>query len=498
MLPARVRAIRARLRASPRWRWMAMTVVAGGMMLSVLNISIVNIALPDISRDFDADVSSAGWVVTGFLVTQAVLLPIAGRAGDLYGRRRIFVLGVLVMVLASVLCALAWDEPSLVVFRILQGVGASAMAPTAYAYAAILFPPAQRGLAIGILTAIITVAPVVSLNIAGVLVGIWGWRSVFWFTPVVGALVLAGAALVMHRRPPGPPRPFDLAGAALAALGLFPILTALTGAATWGWASVQTLALAALGAAGLALFAWRESRAADPMLDLGLFRLRTVRNPNITGFCVGAAMFGTLLLLPFYFTAVLGYSDVMLSLAITPVALSFMVGSPMSGRLLSRVGSDTMLRVASVLAVAGALVLAFGFGFQSYALVLPGMVLLALGLATSTAPVTTTVIHEVPEGRLGVASSLPNVSRYAGGALGGALLSTVVAMTIPASVTAEDGLVSAPLRALVADGMRNALLVAAAILVLGAIAAFRVPRVIGPGATIVARIQGTGPSGGDR
>jgi sugar phosphate permease len=151
-----------------------------------------------------------------------------------------------------------------------------------------------------------------------------------------------------------------------------------------------------------------------------------------------------------------------------------------------------------VLAVAGALVLAFGFGFQSYALVLPGMVLLALGLATSTAPVTTTVIHEVPEGRLGVASSLPNVSRYAGGALGGALLSTVVAMTIPASVTAEDGLVSAPLRALVADGMRNALLVAAAILVLGAIAAFRVPRVIGPGATIVARIQGTGPSGGDR
>lgn len=498
MLPARVRAVRARLRASPRWRWMAMTVVAGGMMLSVLNISIVNIALPDISRDFDADVSSAGWVVTGFLVTQAVLLPIAGRAGDLYGRRRIFVLGVLVMVMASVLCALAWNEPSLVLFRILQGVGASAMAPTAYAYAAILFPPAQRGLAIGILTAIITVAPVVSLNIAGVLVGIWGWRSVFWFTPVVGALVLAGAALVMHRRPPGPKRPFDLGGAALAALGLFPILTALTGAATWGWASPQTLLLMALGAVGLALFAWRESRAPDPMVDLGLFRLRTVRNPNIAGFCVGAAMFGTLLLLPFYFTAVLGYSDVMLSLAITPVALAFMVGSPLSGRLLSRVGSDTMMRVALVLAVAGSLVLASGFGFEAYYMVLPGMVLLALGLATSTAPVTTTVIHEVPEGRLGVASSLPNVSRYSGGALGGALLSTVVAMTIPASVTAEDGLVSAPLRALVADGMRNALLVAAGILVLGAIAAFRVPRVIGPGATIVARIQGPGPSGGSR
>jgi EmrB/QacA subfamily drug resistance transporter len=471
---------------------MAMTVVAGGMMLSVLNISIVNIALPDISRDFDASVSGAGWVVTGFLVTQAVLLPIAGRAGDLYGRRRIFVLGVLVMVVASALCAIAWDEPSLVVFRILQGVGASAMAPTAYAYTAILFPPRQRGLAIGILTAIITVAPVVSLNIAGVLVGIWGWRSVFWFTPVVGAFVLAGAALVMHRRPPGPPRPFDLLGAALAALGLFPILTALTGAASWGWASPRTLGLLAAGAAGLLLFSWRESRAADPMLDLGLFRLRTVSNPNIAGFCVGAAMFGTLLLLPFYFTAVLGYSALTLSLAITPIALSFMIGSPTSGRLLTRVGSDRMMRVAVCTAITGAVILAAGFGAQSYGMVVPGMVVMALGLAASTAPITSTVIHEVPEDRLGVASSLPNVSRYAGGALGGALLSTVLAMSVPVAVTAQDGLVAEPFREQVATGMRNALLVAAGILVLGAIAAFRSPRVIGPGATIVAQVQGTG------
>ena len=336
----------------------------------------------------------------------------------------------------------------------------------------------------------------VSLNIAGVLVGIWGWRSVFWFTPVVGGLVLIGAALVMHRRPPGPKRPFDLAGAALAALGLFPILTALTSASAWGWTSARTLLVLLLGLVGLALFTWRESRAPDPMLDLGLLRLRTVRNPNLAGFCVGAAMFGTLLLLPFYFTAVLGYSDVILSLAITPIALSFMIGSPMSGRLLTRVGSDRMMRVALCTAIAGSLLLAFGFGFETYGLVLPGMVVMALGLAASTAPVTTTVIHEVPEDRLGVASSLPNVSRYAGGALGGALLSTVVAMSIPATVTAQHGMVSAPLRIEVADGMRNALLVGAVILALGAIAAFRVPRVLGPGATIVARIPGTGPGAG--
>jgi hypothetical protein len=125
-------------------------------------------------------------------------------------------------------------------------------------------------------------------------------------------------------------------------------------------------------------------------------------------------------------------------------------------------------------------------------MVVPGMVVMALGLAASTAPITSTVIHEVPEDRLGVASSLPNVSRYAGGALGGALLSTVLAMSVPVAVTAQDGLVAEPFREQVATGMRNALLVAAGILVLGAIAAFRSPRVIGPGATIVAQVQGTG------
>ncbi|MSO44276.1 MAG: DHA2 family efflux MFS transporter permease subunit [Thermoleophilia bacterium] len=486
----RLRAVRARLRASPHWRWMAMAVVAGGMILSVLNISIVNIALPDISRDFDANVSTAGWVVTGFLVTQAVLLPISGRAGDLYGRRRIFILGVLVMMGASVFCALAWNEPSLVIFRILQGVGASAMAPTAYSYAAILFPPHQRGLAIGLLTGIVTIAPVISLNIAGLLVGVWGWRSVFWFTPVLGVFVLVGAALVMHRRPPLPVRTFDLWGAVLAALGLFPILAALTSASAWGWVSLRTVTVFLVGVGFLALFAWRENRTPDPMLDLRLFRLATVRNATLTGFAVGAAMFGTLLLLPFYFTSVLGYSDVTLSLAISPIAVAFMIGSPLSGRLLSRVGSDRMVRVAICTAVLGALVLAVGFPFETYPLVLPGMVLLALGLSMSTAPVTATVIHEVPEDRIGVAASLPNVSRYSGGALGGALLSTVVAMMIPTSVTAENGLVAAPMRALVSDGMRNALLVAAGILAVGAIAAFRVPRVIGPGARIVARIPG--------
>lgn len=472
-----------------------MAVVAGGMMLSVLNISIVNIALPDISRDFGTGISGAGWVVTGFLVTQAVLLPICGRAGDLYGRRRIFVAGVLLMCVASVLCALAWDPGSLVAFRILQGVGASAMAPTAFAYAAILFAPQDRGLALGILSGVMAIAPVIALNIAGLLVGVWGWRSVFWFTPVVGVVVLVAAAFVMHERPRGARRSFDLLGAALAALGLFPLLTALSRAADWGWTSPRTLLVSLWGVVALVLFVWRESRASDPMLDLGLLRLRTLRNANLTGLAVGAALFGTLLLLPFFFTTVLGYRAVSLSLAISPVALCFMLVAPLSGRLMSRFGSDVVVRVALAMALGGVLLLALGTMAEAYAAMVPGLLLAGAGLAAATAPVTTTAIHEVPHGRLGVASALPNVARYSGGALGGALLGTVLAMAIPTSVTAQDGRVAEPMRDMVATGMREAMFVAAGILLLGLIAAFRMPRVVGPGASIVAMVPGPATPG---
>lgn len=153
------------------------------------------------AADLGVDVPS--WVVTGFLVTQATLLALAGRAGDLYGRRRIFVLGVLVLCAGSVLCAIAWDAPSLVAFRILQAVGACAMAPTAYAYAAELFGPRERGVALGVM-GVLGLAPVLSPNIAGVLVGTLGWRSAFWFSPVFGVFVLAGAALVLVERPATP------------------------------------------------------------------------------------------------------------------------------------------------------------------------------------------------------------------------------------------------------------------------------------------------------
>jgi EmrB/QacA subfamily drug resistance transporter len=456
---------------------MALMVVASGMMLSVVNVSIVNIALPEMAHDLGVDVPSISWVVTGFLVTQATLLAIAGRAGDLYGRRRVFVVGVVVLSVASVLCAVAPTAPALVAFRILQAVGACAMAPTAYAYAAELFGPGERGTALGIMGGVLGLAPVLALNVAGGLVEALGWRSVFWFTPVLGAAVLIGAGLVLvELRPPDADRDFDVAGAALAAVGLFALLVAVSRGEAWGWASAGVAIPASVGAGALMLFLAHEARAASPMIDLRLLRRRSLATANLAAMASSAALFGVLILLPFYLTAVTGFSPVQLAIAITPIAGSFVLVAPLAGRAMMRVGSERLATAGFLVAAAGALWTGLAAPEQSYAAVLPGILGLGVGLAMSTAAITATAIHDVPAGRLGVASALPNISRYTGGALGAAILGAILNAHLPAGLEEALGRVSPEGRELVADGFRTALLAAAGFLLLAALAASRMPR----------------------
>lgn len=419
--------LRERIRALPGWRWIALVVVAGGMMLSVINVSIVNIALPEMARDFGVPPENVGWVVTGYLVTQATLLPIAGRAGDVFGRRRVFIAGVLILSVASVLAYFAPNEPLLIVFRILQGVGGSAMAPTAFAFAAELFDHEERGQALGVMGGVLGLAPVLSLNIAGVLVEETGWRSVFLFSPVVGAIVLAGALIVLpEARPSGVRRRFDLPGAALAAGGLFALLLAISRGRQWGWTSQWTLLAALAAVVLLAAFVLRETRTPEPMIDLALFRLRSLTTANLAAMASAGALFGVLLVLPFAFTGLFGFGAVQLGLAITPIAASFVVVAPLAGRLMRRTGAPRMACAGFLVSAAGAAAMALTAGERDYTWLLPGLIGFGVGLAMATSPITTTAISEVPRERLGVASSLPNISRYVGGALGGAVLVTLV------------------------------------------------------------------------
>ena len=452
-------------------------VVASGMMLSVVNVSIVNIALPTMAEDLGVNVPSISWVVTGFLLTQATLLALAGRAGDLYGRRRVFVIGVVVLCAGSILCALSWNAPSLVAFRILQAVGACAMAPTAYSYAAELFGPRERGLALGVMGGVLGLAPVLALNLAGVLVGTLGWRSVFWFSPVIGVVVLIGAGLVLvELRPANADRDFDLPGAALVAVGLFSLLVAISRGEAWGWTSGRPAAFAALGVVALVVFVVHETRAAHPMIDVRLLRRRAIASANLAAMASSAALFGVLIVLPFYLTAVLGFDAVELAIGITPIAASFVVVAPIAGHAVNRIGSDRLAAGGYVVAAGGALGMAFAAGQQSYPVLLPGIVAFGAGLAAATSPITMTAIHDVPPARLGVAAAFPNISRYTGGALGAALLGSVLHAHLPAGLNGGLTQVAPIGRSLVADGFRSALLLAAAMLVIAAATAAAMPR----------------------
>lgn len=460
----------------PRRRWLALVVVAAGMWLSVLNVTIVNIALPAIARDLDVDLPSVGWVVTGFLVVQATLLPIAGRAGDLYGRRRVFVSGALVLVIASALCALAWSAPSLIAFRILQGVGACAMAPTAYSYVGVLFAPQERGHAMGILTGAIGFAPVVALNIAGVLMAWFGWRSVFWFSPIIGVLVIAAALVVLPELPSdGTRRAFDIQGAALAAVGLFGVLIGLSKGESWGFTSPAVLGSFAIGLVSLGLFAWWEHRVTEPLIAPALLRLRSLVTANAAQAAGSAALFGLMVLLPFYMVRVLGFGSVTVAGAMTPIALSFLLFGPIGGRLMGQVRSQRLATAGYGISAAGAVAMALGAGHERYGLLLPGLVLFAAGLAVAQSPITTTAISEVPPERLGVASSLPNISRYAGGAFGTAVLGVIMHSALPLGADRGTTRGDALVRADVTSGFRSAALVAAVFLLIALIISTRMP-----------------------
>lgn len=464
----------ARLHAHPRWRWLALAVVAGGMMLAVVNVSIVNVALPDMAADMGSDITTVSWVVAAFLVTQATLIAIAGRAGDLYGRRRVFMVGVVVLSAASVLCAVAWSPSSLIAFRVLQALGSCAMAPTAYAYAAELFGPSERGAALGVMGGILGLAPLVALSLAGLLVEGFGWRSVFWLSPPIGAVVLLAAALVLPEiRPARADRRFDLIGAVLAACGLCGILLALSRGQIWGWATAATLGAAALGVVSLGAFLVHELRTPTPMIDLSLLRSRAVATANLAALASSSALFGVLLVLPFVFTSMLGFGPGRMAIATAPVAAAFVLVSPVAGRLMAPVGSNRLAGSGFALAAIGALAMLWGAGHQSYAALAPGLCVFGVGLAMSSAAITATAIHGAPQERLGVAAALPNISRYTGGALGSAVLSAVLYAAVPG---AADGAQRVADGAVVAQGLEAVMWVAAAMLAVASAAAWRMPR----------------------
>jgi EmrB/QacA subfamily drug resistance transporter len=418
--------------ASGPGRWvLAATVLGSGM--AALDSTVVGIALPVMGRDFSAGTGALQLVVSGYILTLAALLLLGGALGDRYGRRRVFLLGVVWFAGASAACGLAPDIAALIAARAIQGMGAALMTPGSLAILEASFAPEDRARAIGAWSGLGGVATALGPLVGGYLIGSVSWRGVFFINiPVALLVVVISARHVPESRGDAGAGFLDVPGAALITLGLAGVTFGVVGAGSSGWLGPAALAPLLAGVAGVAGFLWRESVAASPMLPLTMFGSHQFSAANAVTFMVYGALGGALFLLPVQLEQVGGYSPLDAGLAMLPVTAIMLVLSSRSGALAARIGPRLQMAVGPLLVGAGlVLMIRIGPGARYAGDVLPAVVVFGLGLAATVAPLTITVMGAAPALQAGMASAVNNaVARTAG-------LLAVAGLPVAAGITGD-------------------------------------------------------------
>jgi EmrB/QacA subfamily drug resistance transporter len=403
---------------SPRGRRVLWATVLGSGLAS-LDATVVNVALPAIGRDLGGGVSELAWVVNGYTLTLASLLLVGGALGDHHGRRRVFAVGVVWFTLASVACGLAGSTTSLVIARMIQGMGGGLLTPGSLAILGASFDREDRAAAIGAWSGLGGVAVALGPLTGGWLVQRWSWRVVFFLNVPLAVVALVLLRAAPETRDPEACGPIDVAGATLAALGLGAITFALTLKARGALA----LASGAGGALLFGAFLVVERRRAAPLVDLALFRSSQFAAANAETLIVYAALGGALFLLPMTLQIAAGYTPLEAGAALLPMTAMMLLLSTSTGRLARRIGPRAPMSVGPILAALGLAVLARRAVSHGYLEgVVPGALLLGLGLAFTVAPLTTTVISAAPPERAGVASAINNCIARTGSLLAVATL----------------------------------------------------------------------------
>lgn len=395
---------------------LAATVLGSGM--AQLDGTVVNVALPRIGVDLHAGLTALQWTVNAYTLTLSGLLLLGGSLGDRLGRRRIFVLGVVWFTAGSVGCTIAPHSAVLIVMRALQGVGAALLTPGSLAILEAVFRPDDRAPAVGAWSGLGGIATAIGPVVGGLLVGVasWGWRLVFLINvPLAVLTVVLAARYIPETRDDETEGRLDVTGVLLAALGLAGVVYALTEAPRQGWTATN-VALLAAGIALLGGFLAVEARSARPLMPLSLFRSRNFAAANAVTLVVYAALTGALFLIPLQLQKVSGYSPLAAGAALLPVTAVMLVLSARMGRLAQRIGPRWPMTVGPLLAGSGlALLVRVGAGANYLTDVLPALLVFALGLSLTVAPLTATVLAAAPAHLVGVASAVNNdVARTAG------------------------------------------------------------------------------------
>ncbi|MEV7392920.1 MFS transporter [Streptomyces sp. NPDC091215] len=404
---------------------LALFVIAAAQLMVVLDATITNIALPAIQTDLDVTDANLAWIVNSYALAFGGLLLLGGRAGDLFGRRRMFQAGIAVFTLASLLGGLSPAEGPLIAARILQGVGAALAAPSALALITTTFPQGKsRNTAMGVYAAMGGVGATVGLLLGGTLTDLLDWRWVFFVNIPIGLAVLAGTkTLVEAERHPGR---LDVPGAITGTGGLIALVYGITRGGEHGWTDALTLASFTGAAALLAAFLVLQARSADPMMPLRLLKDRNRSGSYATMLFIGAGMFATFYFLTLYMQLILGYSPVKTGFAYLPFSFGMAAAAGISSKLVTHVAPRLIAGPGLLVAAVGMFWFATLEPDSSYtAHLMPAMFVTSLGLGASFVPMTLGAVSGVAHQDTGIASALLNTAQQIGGALGLAVLSTI-------------------------------------------------------------------------
>jgi EmrB/QacA subfamily drug resistance transporter len=459
--------------AAARRKWLALALLLGVQFMVVLDIAIVNVALPSIQNDLGFSERNLQWVVSAYALLFGGLLLLGGRVADLLGRRRLFIGGLVVFTLASLASGLAWSEAVLIGARAFQGFGAALITPAALSILTTTFPEGkERNAALGAWGAVGAFGAVAGVLLGGVLTSALSWHWIFYVNVPVGLLGLALAPFVLTESRDAQAKSYDVPGAALVTGGLVTLVYAITQANNYGWSSLATIGLFAASIALLAAFVVWEQRTAEPLMRFGILRLRTVSGANVAGLVLGTALFGMFLMLTLYMQQVLHYSAMKTGVAYLAVAATAIVWSAVAAQLVTRIGVKPVLVAGMTALSAGLLYFTqVSVGGTYLGDLLPGFLLISVGIGFSFVPISIAALAGVQPAEAGLASGLINTSQQIGGALGIAALTSIATSTTNTKVSSGTQLPVA-----LTDGFQSAFYGAAGVAIIGILVALFVVR----------------------
>jgi EmrB/QacA subfamily drug resistance transporter len=429
-MTARILAHRHRLVNDENSKWWTLGAMCFALFMIMLDNTVVNVALPSIQRDLHASLSALEWTVNAYTLTFAVLMVTGGRLGDIFGRRRMFLFGVAVFGISSAAIGFAPNDTMLVLFRAVQGIGAAFMMPATLSIITQAFPAEQRGTAIGTWAGVSALALAIGPVLGGFLTETVSWRAIFFINPpiAVGAVAVTLFA-ARESRDETVDKTVDFPGIAALTVGLTALVLALVEGNNWHWGSTRVISLLVVAVLGLTAFVVIEKHVRAPIINFAFFRSRTFVGANLVGFLVSFAMLAQFFFLALYMQNILGYSPLQAGIRFLPSTLVLVVMGPLAGRLTDRVGPRPLM-AAGLLIVSAAVFVQSGITVHTtYLRLLPGFVLMGIGIGLVMSPMSTAAMNSVDRTKAGAASGTLSMSRMVGGTFGvavmGALISTL-------------------------------------------------------------------------